>query len=119
MTVREYLKEVAENEVGIRVEVAEYVLEHASSDEDAKSLLDDICTHGCVSGAVTTMIYYEDTHAFFDRHYGEIMELREDCQYDPPFDVDYKNNMAWFAYEVRAHELQMEVEDLEVEEETV
>lgn len=117
MTVREYLKKVVKNEiVGIRVEIAEYVLEYTSSDEEAKRLLDDICTNGCASGAVPTMIYYEDTHDFFDRHYGEIMELREYYEYDPPFDVDYKNHMAWFAYEERAHELRDEVEDLEIED---
>lgn len=116
MTVREYLKKVAKNEFGIRVAVAEYVLENTSSDEEAKQLLDDICTHGCASGVVTTMIYYEDTHAFFDGHYGEIMELREQYEYDPPYDTDYKNHMAWFAFEERAHELREEVEDLEIEE---
>lgn len=34
--------------------------------------------HGCVSGWDNNMIWYSDTHAFFDEHYDEIEELRED-----------------------------------------
>ncbi|MDD2987133.1 hypothetical protein [Flavobacterium sp.] len=36
--------------------------------------------HGCVSGLVGSLIYYTQTHAFYDTHYQEIEELREEFE---------------------------------------
>ena len=68
-----------------------------------KAFFTDLLNHGCVSGMVGTLIYYVDTHSFFDKHYGEIETLREDYE-DNIGEVlaikgDLKNFMAWFAFE--------------------
>tara|TARA_B110000977_G_C10865683_1_gene411525 strand:- start:10 stop:180 length:171 start_codon:yes stop_codon:yes gene_type:complete len=49
------------------------------------------------------MIWYSDTHDFFDEHYDEIEELREEWleQTGQPLNIsgDLKNYLAWFAFE--------------------
>ena len=71
--------------------------------------LDDVTRHGCVSGAVTGLIYYVDTHAFYDTHYDEIEAMRYDWEDQSGTklqpDGDLKNWYAWFAYEQKCQEL--------------
>ena len=55
------------------------------------------------------MIYYADTHAYFDAYYDEIEELRQDWadNVGEPLriDGDLKNGLAWFAFEEVAYRL--------------
>ena len=55
------------------------------------------------------MIYYADTHAFFDAHYEEIDELRQDWadSVGEPLriDGDLKNYLTWFAFEEVSYRL--------------
>ena len=66
----------------------------------------DLLHSGCQSGVINSLIYYADTHAFFDHHYDEIEELREDWedQTGQPLEIrgDLKNWLAWFAFEETA-----------------
>jgi len=59
------------------------------------------------------MVYYRDTHAFFDRHYDEIEDLRHYHEDDTGErlhpDGDLKNWFAWFAYEDTARRLADEI----------
>ncbi len=52
---------------------------------------------------VGSLIYYADTHKFFDAHYNEIEELRQEYEtlVGQPLHIngDLKNFMAWFAFE--------------------
>jgi len=78
--------------------------------------LTDLLHHGCACGMVPGMIYRHDTHAFFDRHYDEIEDMRreyEDSTGVPlPIRYDLKNDLAWFAYEETAYRI---AEDLGLE----
>ena len=48
-------------------------------DEEKEGLnLDEVMEHGCVSGIVSSLIYYADTVKFYNRHEEEIWELLED-----------------------------------------
>ena len=55
------------------------------------------------------MIYFHDTAAFFEKHYGEIEELRQDWadSVGEPLriDGDLKNSLTWFAFEEVAYRL--------------
>lgn len=85
----------------IRAYVAKEALNHHS--DDPAQFFADLSYHGCQSGMVGSMIYYRDTHAFFDRHYDEIEELREGYEdsVGGPLHIqgDLKNWLAWFAFE--------------------
>jgi hypothetical protein len=55
---------------------------------------------------VSSLIYYSDTHKFFDTHYYEVMEIVEDLA-NNGFKIevtgeDIKNKLAWLAFEEEA-----------------
>jgi len=99
-------------EISIEKEVAREALD-TSYDEprDFFSLLFKI---GCVSGMVNSLIWYTDTHAFFDTHYDQIEELREEYKESvgEPMKIkgDLKNDLAWFAFEQVAYTMTQELE---------
>ena len=71
--------------------------------EERKAFFDDLLGNGCASGMIGELIYYADTHAFYDRFYAEIEELRqewEDSTGEPiKIKGDLKNDLAWFGFE--------------------
>ncbi len=79
------------------------------SDEYTINFFKDLLQYGCVSGVVSSLICYNQTEAFFDTHYLEIMELKtefEESVGQPmkiPFEL--KNFLAWFAFEETARKL--------------
>lgn len=58
-------------------DIAGCVAREALEYHDPKAFFHDLAHHGCISGMVSSMIYYTDTHAFFDEHYEEIQSLKE------------------------------------------
>lgn len=89
----------------IKAAVAQEALDH----EDPQAFFNDLQQHGCVSGMVSSLIYYIDTHAFYDKHYEEIEELRTEYKELTGESIqigsDLKNYLAWFAFEYVASEL--------------
>lgn len=69
------------------------------------SYMKDVLSHGCISGVVGGLIYYTDTHAFYDKHYDDIEAMRSEMlEHDIDVvesigDNDLKNHLAWFGYE--------------------
>lgn len=64
----------------------------------------------CINGSVSSLIYYDDTTAFYDRHEEEILELAKEYLFEQsPVELGglkyYKNNMAWFAFEETARKV--------------
>lgn len=110
-----------------KINVANTPLEQGVQDiindsEDVKSFLSDLFEHGCVSGMVSELIYYEDTVAFYEKHQQEILSLVTDyCnetgitpnqlskQWDDEdifvMEDTNKNILAWFAFESVARDL--------------
>ena len=104
--MKKLLKQICKNNPeSIRSEVAQEALEY----DDPQSFFDDLLQHGCISGMVSSLIYYTDTHAFYDKHYAEIEELRTEYEESTgePLQInnDLKNFLAWFAFEQVAYEL--------------
>jgi hypothetical protein len=92
--------------------VASEIIEH----DNIRGFFEDLSQHGCISGLVGSLIYYRQTHQFFDDHFDEINELR--CRFEEqmgqPMNLghDLKNNLAWFAFEQTAFDLASELEVL-------
>lgn len=86
-----------------------FVAQEALEQEDIKAFFSDLQQHGCISGMISPLIYYSDTHQFFDDYYYEIEELREEFEdsIGEPIKItgDLKNTLAWFAFEETAHQL--------------
>ena len=76
---------------------------------DPKSFFADLLCNGCISGMVGSLVYYSDTHAFFNQHYAEIEALRHDYEFNigEPLEIknDLKNFLAWFAFEETAFQM--------------
>ena len=77
--------------------------------------LEGVTQHGCVSGWVSRLVYYTDTHAFFDTHYDEIHDMISDYKDNTGLDLvhtgDLKNFYAWFAYEQIAYDILNQLTD--------
>ena len=109
------LKEIAnQQEDSIKNAVVTEILTDAQTDEEVINFFKDLQKYGCQSGWVNSLIYYAQTHAFFDTHYDEIEDLRQDYKdsygIDIPIKYDLKNTLAWFAFEIVADELANELE---------
>ena len=82
--------------------VINYLLQQGSSNE-IESHIKDILQYGCESGIVSELIYYKDTHDFFDKYYSEIDEIRfqyeEETGTNLTIKGDLKNFLSWFSFE--------------------
>jgi DNA-binding ferritin-like protein len=80
-----------------------------------KDFFEDLLQYWCVSWMVSSLIRYKDTHKFFDEHYDEIQEIREELhdQWVPveiPTHTDLKNFLSWLSFEERAREIYYSLE---------
>jgi hypothetical protein len=93
-----------------RLEVA--VVESFEGNEDWKDYLLNVSKHGCISGIVSELIYYNDTINFHDEYEDEIDELVNNAVDSSGFSFSeiassidvwdiqqLKNWKSWFAYE--------------------
>ncbi len=84
--------------------VAEDILDNDSPAD----YIHDVLTHGCQSGVVSMLVYYNDTHSFYKKYADEIMELfqtlEDDCGH---IEVkgDGLNFLAWLGYEETARRI--------------
>ena len=73
----------------------------------------ELLTYGTTNGIISKMIYYTDTHAFFDEHYNEIEESRKEYEKSTGEAVkikgDLKDYLARFGYETVAYKLAAEL----------
>jgi len=111
-TLIKKLKVIANSE-GNTIE--KYVAQEALDSFDPENFFQNILSYGCATGIVCGLIYYADTHKFFDTHYAEIEELRIEYEQSTSCPVkiqdrDLKNTLAWFAFEQTAYNLANKLE---------
>ncbi len=86
-----------------------FVAREALNSDNPTAFFNDLADHGCICGMVSGLIYYTNTHQFYDYYYYEIDEIRESYEEDlgmaPHIYGDLKNSFAWFAFEHVAHGL--------------
>ena len=89
------------------------VISEILAEDEPEVFIWDVINHGCVSGTVSGLIYYSQTHQFYDTHYDEIEELRFELeeQWIPPVSIewDLKNHYAWIAFENTTYQLALEL----------
>ncbi|MDG1315024.1 MAG: hypothetical protein P8P29_05825 [Flavobacteriaceae bacterium] len=110
--VKEKLEIIIQNEPHtIKARVAKEALGYTS--ESIVNFFDDLFRYGCISGMVTSLVYYIDTHKFYDLHYNQIEGIREIYEeftdYPLVIQGDLKNFLAWFAFEQTAYQLANEL----------
>jgi hypothetical protein len=104
--LKKQLKKVlAENPNSVKASV----IEEALNSSTIYSFFHDLLNYGCVSGMVSSLIYYADTEKFFDEHYEEIMDLKTEFEESTGESMkiphQLKNHLAWFAFEQTAYDL--------------
>lgn len=94
----------------LRGRVAQEALEYG---DDPIEFFTELQVLGCQSGIITSLIFYSDTHVFYDEFYDEIETMRIEYEelVDGPLKVegDLKNFYAWFAFEQTAWQFAQEL----------
>mgnify|MGYP006066480645 FL=1 len=103
----------------------DYVIDYYKNlDEDSiMTSMEDLQRHGCISGMIPELIYYDDTNEFYDTYKTDINDLLSNLtqgtglsveelfkdQFDEndPLIIDCfnKNLMAWFGFEETSYQL--------------
>ena len=105
------LKEIQQdsNETDLMHYVADITIDELDGYSKAEDYFNDLMRMGCQSGMISELIYYRDTHKFYDEHYEDIEGMREDYQDETGVTLepkgDLKNWFAWFAFEETSREL--------------
>ncbi len=118
-----------DNASAMEKEVIEDQLDEIDGYETPQDFLEHLCDLCITGGGVMSMIYYDDTLAFLERHQEEINNLLKDTieefggslkdifgdRYDETdpmnLETNNKNLFAWFAYEETARRLAYELND--------
>ena len=58
------------------------LLDHMSKYDNPLTGLEEICTHGCVSGILSDFVYYSDTKEFYTKHIDDIEDFIYDLEDD-------------------------------------
>ena len=94
-------------EDNIQKHVAKEALDYSS--ENICDFFNDLMKYGCISGMISILIYYCDTHQFFMNHYDEIESLRYEYENATGTALkpigDLMNWYSWFAFESVARNL--------------
>ena len=99
----------------LKHEVVEIIMDQVEGldNNEMFSAVEEIVAQGCQSGAVSALITYSDTEAFFDRHANEIFELVEEAKEKGIINLNEfilcKNDLAWFTFEMIAQEIYQEL----------
>lgn len=105
-----YLEHIITSEPNtLRSQVSSMILNGIDDQEDLARYISEILNYGCKSGVVGDLVYHKDTHAFYDKYYREIEDIRISYEEETGVPIkitgDLKNHLAWFAFEYTANEL--------------
>jgi hypothetical protein len=93
----------------LQEEVRDIIKLHTTGKSDQDRWMQELARHGCASGLVNNLIHYQQTERFFHEHEDEILELAARYEFRPDVVelgmLQFKNTMAWFAFEVTAEDL--------------
>lgn len=93
-----------------RWNITEDVINEATNYHNIKAFFGDLLKYGYLSWMVSSMIYYKDTHHFFEKHYDEIQELiveleEQWIEVKLPTHSDLKNHLSWLSFEETARKV--------------
>ena len=104
------LKKVNQFNTKLEKRVINDLLNTGLSTTELKDHIIDITKYGCISGIVSSLVYYSDTVRFFNCYRKEILTMLTDPDKNIYFNDMYwldhtkysiseKNSLTWFAYE--------------------
>ena len=104
------LKKVNQFNTKLEKRVINDLLNTGLTTEELKDHIKDIVQCGCISGIVSSLVYYSDTTKFFNCYRKEILSMLQDpdkniySEYtylldQKKYSVSEKNDLSWFAYD--------------------
>ena len=104
------LKKVNQFNTKLEKRVINDLLNTGLTTEELKDHIKDIVQCGCISGIVSSLVYYSDTTKFFNCYRQEILTMLTDpdkniySEYtylldQKKYSVSEKNSLSWFAYD--------------------
>ena len=111
------LKNIKVEEGTIKAQIIKDAQNSGFDELEAVVYIKNIAEHGCIGGTCRGLIYYVDTHAFYNKHAEEIDEILERVSEEMGElynilenmkrlnQTDLRNFLAWFSYEVTAQEI--------------
>ena len=103
MNNNEIIRQLKKHKYSTDSWIAKIVIDEALDYENVEWFFKDLLSYGCISWMVWGLVYYTDTHKFFDDNYYEIEEIRLELQenwcLEKYPDWDYKNYFAWLSFE--------------------
>jgi hypothetical protein len=89
------------------------VIQEAFDYGTIQDFFNNLSNYGCVSGMISSLIYYRDTAKLFDTHYEEIIWLKTEYEESTgqamKIPHELKNHLAWFGFEQTAYQLVNEI----------
>lgn len=93
--------------------VIDYILEDYQTDDEIENFFSDLLSHGCQSGMISTLIYYDDTKEFYIKYLDEIHELIEKLEDELNESIKVNGNRlnfySWLAFEETARNIANEL----------
>jgi len=106
-------KIIKDDPESMRAYVADEWLENVDEYDKPDGWYNDLMNGGCQSGFISSLIYFTDTHKFFDKYYDEIedirFELEEATGESLKVNGDLKNWFAWLGFEETARTIAEEL----------
>ena len=104
------LKKVNQFNTKLEKRVINDLLNTGLTTEELKDHIKDIVQCGCISGIVSSLVYYSDTTRFFNCYRKEILSMLQDSDKNiyseytylldqKKYSVSEKNDLSWFAYD--------------------
>ena len=104
------LKKVNQFNTKLEKRVINDLLNTGLTTEELKDHIKDIVQCGCISGIVSSLVYYSDTTRFFNCYRKEILSMLQDSDKNiyseytylldqKKYSVSEKNSLSWFAYD--------------------
>lgn len=93
--------------------VIDYIIQDYETDDEIQNFFSDLLNHGCQSGMISTLIYYNDTKQFFIKYIDEINELIERLEDELGESIKADGNRlnfySWLAFEETARNIANEL----------
>lgn len=131
LTIRN-IKILKKNATPLQNSVYDYIIDEWDSYDNKVNIFTDVLYHGCQSGTVGFLIYYNQTTAYYNQHREEINQLLYELmectgiysptelfgkkwdKEDPLAIEDYNQNLlAWFGFEETMRNIGQKFEQLE------
>lgn len=93
--------------------VIDYIIQDYETNDEIQNFFSDLLNHGCQSGMISTLIYYNDTKKFYIEFLDEINELIEKLEDELSESIKVNGNRlnfySWLAFEETARDLANEL----------